>query len=185
MSEIEKNAFKSCIGLKEIELPPALEKICTSSFENCSALEKIYFNDKINHIEYSAFNGCGGEDNIVDEINYEGTNEQWEILSKSIEPHNDPIIKCTNLHFNVDEPTQEAETHIYGDTNGDGQIDMSDAVMIMQALANPNKYGINGTDPKHISAEGFKYGDADGNGLTVNDALRIQQYLLGHIDSLV
>ena len=71
-----------------------------------------------------------------------------------------------------------------GDANVDGQIDMSDAVLIMQALANPNKYGIDGNDFNHISDEGWKCADADGNGLTVNDAQRIQLYLLGKISSL-
>ena len=61
---------------------------------------------------------------------------------------------------------------------------MSDVVLIMQALANPNKYGTNGTSPTHITVEDFKYADTDGNGLTVNDALRIQKYLLGLIKSL-
>ncbi|WP_303838132.1 hypothetical protein [Ruminococcus flavefaciens] len=61
---------------------------------------------------------------------------------------------------------------------------MSDVVLIMQALANPNKYGVNGTEPSHITSEGSKCADTDGNGLTVSDALRIQQYLLGLIPSL-
>ncbi|WP_164174912.1 dockerin type I repeat-containing protein [Ruminococcus flavefaciens] len=72
---------------------------------------------------------------------------------------------------------------VRGDANGDGQVDMSDAVLIMQALANPNKYGTSGTSPTHITAAGFKYADTDGNGLTVNDALRIQKFLLGLIKS--
>ena len=33
---------------------------------------------------------------------------------------------------------------IKGDVNFDNEVDMADAVMIMQALANPNKYGIEG-----------------------------------------
>jgi hypothetical protein len=72
---------------------------------------------------------------------------------------------------------------LWGDANCDGQVDMSDAVLIMQALANPNKYGTSGTSPTHITAAGFKYADTDGNGLTVNDALRIQKFLLGLIKS--
>ena len=72
---------------------------------------------------------------------------------------------------------------VRGDANGDGQVDMSDAVLIMQALANPNKHGTSGTSPTHITAAGFKYADTDGNGLTVNDALRIQKFLLGLIKS--
>ena len=39
-----------------------------------------------------------------------------------------------------------AADNLYGDANCDGIVDMSDAVLIMQSLANPNKYGVNGTD---------------------------------------
>jgi hypothetical protein len=88
--------------------------------------------------------------------------------------------------YKVTEPVTTLNVTIYGDTNDDGQIDMSDAVLIMQALANPNKYGINGTDSKHITAQGTKNADVDttSKGLTLNDALRIQTYLLHKIDSL-
>ena len=66
-----------------------------------------------------------------------------------------------------------------GDANCDGQIDLSDAVMIMQALANPNKYGIGGTAEKHLTEQGQINGDMDGDGLTVGDAQAIQRKLLG------
>ena len=66
---------------------------------------------------------------------------------------------------------------ISGDANADGEIDMSDAVMIMQSLANPNKYGIKAA--KGITAQGLKNADANGDGLTTNDALAIQEQLLG------
>ncbi len=75
----------------------------------------------------------------------------------------------------------------YGDANGDDKVDMSDVVLIMQALANPNKYGLNGTADSHISELGIASADVDKSieGLTANDALRIQEYLLHKIDSLV
>ena len=81
---------------------------------------------------------------------------------------------------------EESESTVVGDANGDGQVDMGDAVLIMQALANPNKYGLNGTAEIHLTARGYKYGDVegDGNGITANDALKIQKYLLGQIASL-
>jgi mannan endo-1,4-beta-mannosidase len=68
-----------------------------------------------------------------------------------------------------------------GDVNCDGTEDMSDVVLLMQSLANPDKYGANGTDKNHITAQGQLNGDADktSNGLTSNDALEIQRYLLG------
>ncbi len=73
----------------------------------------------------------------------------------------------------------------YGDANCDGTIDMGDAVLIMQALANPNKYGLNGTDKNHITEEGSKNADVEGNnGLSNNDAQAIQMYLLGKYKTL-
>ena len=74
----------------------------------------------------------------------------------------------------------------YGDANCDDTIDMSDAVLIMQALANPNKYGINGTDERHITEDGVELADVDRTteGLTVNDALMIQEFLLNKITTL-
>ncbi|MCR4796067.1 MAG: dockerin type I repeat-containing protein [Ruminococcus sp.] len=66
-----------------------------------------------------------------------------------------------------------------GDANCDGQVDLSDAVMIMQALANPDKYGIGGTAEYHLTEQGKLNGDMNGDGLTVGDAQAIQKMLLG------
>ena len=74
----------------------------------------------------------------------------------------------------------------YGDANCDGGVDMSDVVLIMQSLANPNKYGLNGTDKTHITTKGQTNGDVDISvkGITSNDALRIQEFLLGKVTNL-
>ncbi|WP_303826101.1 dockerin type I repeat-containing protein [Ruminococcus flavefaciens] len=74
---------------------------------------------------------------------------------------------------------QDVETNVKGDANCDRQVDMSDVVLIMQALANPNKYGENGTAEVHLTAQGKENADMDGNGLTVGDAQAIQTMLLG------
>ena len=66
-----------------------------------------------------------------------------------------------------------------GDSNCDEQMDMADAVLIMQSLANPNKYGENGTAEVHLTAKGKANADMDGDGLTVGDAQKIQMKLLG------
>ena len=83
--------------------------------------------------------------------------------------------------------TAPATVLTYGDANCDGAVDMADAVLIMQALANPNKYGVNGTNSKHITLEGAANADVDktSEGLTANDALRIQKYLLHMISNLL
>ena len=64
-----------------------------------------------------------------------------------------------------------------GDANCDEQVNMADAVLIMQSIANPDKY--------KLTSEGEKNADVDGTpGITNKDALTIQQYKLGLIKSL-
>lgn len=72
---------------------------------------------------------------------------------------------------------------IKSDANCDEDVDMSDVVLIMQALANPNKYGESGTTLNHITGLGKLNGDVNGDGLTVGDAQAIQKNLLGISDS--
>nr|AEV59370.1 scaffoldin C [Ruminococcus flavefaciens] len=83
----------------------------------------------------------------------------------------------------TEKPTEKI---VRGDVNCDGTVDMGDAVLIMQSLANPNKYGLNGSDSKHITEQGKLSGDVDEEvkGLTSNDALKIQKYLLKLISEL-
>ena len=63
---------------------------------------------------------------------------------------------------------------------------MSDAVLIMQSLSNPDKYGLEGSDPTHITEEGMKNADCynTGDGVTNQDALAIQMLKLEIVDSL-
>ena len=72
----------------------------------------------------------------------------------------------------------DAKVTKWGDTNNDGSIDMGDAVTIMQAFANPNKY--------QLTEQGSLNGDVyeAGTGITSNDAQSIQKYLLGLIKTL-
>ena len=70
--------------------------------------------------------------------------------------------------------------NIIGDANCDGELSMADAVIIMQSLANPDKYGENGTAETHITEQGRKNADIAGenDGITNADALAIQKKLL-------
>lgn len=78
------------------------------------------------------------------------------------------------------------ESVVYGDANCDGSVNMADAVLIMQSLANPDKYGVDGSDETHITVQGKKNADCSGknDGLTNSDALAIQKYMLKLIDVL-
>lgn len=67
----------------------------------------------------------------------------------------------------------DSEAERTGDSNNDGTTDLADAIFIMQSLANPDKY--------QLSPLGKFNADVDetGGGITSNDALTIQNRLLG------
>ncbi len=78
------------------------------------------------------------------------------------------------------------DDHVTGDANCDGKVDLSDAILIMQAISNPDKYGTEGSDDKHLTRQGSLNGDVDKDteGITSNDALMIQEYLIGKVSTL-
>ena len=86
----------------------------------------------------------------------------------------------------TDKKPDDVKATLWGDANCDKDVDMSDVVLIMQNLANPNKYGLNGSDDKHITEQGLANADVaeHGDGVTAGDALRIQEYLLKKVASL-
>lgn len=75
---------------------------------------------------------------------------------------------------------------MYGDANVDGEVSVSDAVLILQNLSSPDQYGINGTNSNHLTELGAKNADCAnvGDGLTTLDALAIQKYTLHLISEL-
>ena len=85
-----------------------------------------------------------------------------------------------NLYSNssVEETTVKPVEIVYGDTNCDGLVDISDAVLLKCYLINNKKYA--------ISAQGALNADVHGNnnGLNAQDAVSVQKYILKAITSL-
>ncbi|WP_303838714.1 hypothetical protein [Ruminococcus flavefaciens] len=79
------------------------------------------------------------------------------------------------------EPLLEPKGKRSGDANCDDELSMADSVIIMQSLANPDRFGINGTDENHITEQGIENADiaGDNDGITTTDALAVQLILLG------
>lgn len=72
-----------------------------------------------------------------------------------------------------------------GDANCDNLVQMSDAVLILQSIANADKFGVNGSDSNHLTAQGAINADVEGgdagmggDGVTPVDALKIQKFTL-------
>ena len=97
-----------------------------------------------------------------------------EYYSGSSQPVTDPTTDPTT------EPTTGGDDITYGDADGDGEVMMNDGVLIMQALANNDKYGIGGSDKNALKEENLDKADCfdPGSGLSVKDALSVQKFLL-------
>jgi hypothetical protein len=80
---------------------------------------------------------------------------------------------------------------VRGDANCDNEVNLSDAVVIMQSIANPGAYGLTGSNDKHITEQGQLNADVaggtdekGGDGVTNADALKIQKFKLNLITEL-
>ena len=82
--------------------------------------------------------------------------------------------------------TPPAPDVMYGDADCDGEVLLNDAILVMQAVGNPDLYGVNGTEKTHITAKGINNADVSNRGdlLTNADALAIQKYLLHLVEKL-
>ncbi|MBQ9894173.1 MAG: DUF5620 domain-containing protein, partial [Ruminococcus sp.] len=99
------------------------------------------------------------------------------------------IIIYNPQNYKVDSADIEVSSYddpVYGDANCNGKVQMNDAVLVMQVLANGDLFGEDGTEPTHITAQGRKNGDCyiPGTDLTNKDALTIQKYLIHSITVL-
>ncbi len=65
-----------------------------------------------------------------------------------------------------------------GDANGNGSVDIADAVLIKCYILNPSKYSISSQGRANADVQG------NGNGINFQDALAIQKFILGDIKSL-
>lgn len=94
--------------------------------------------------------------------------------------------KTTSAETTVTTVSDSKESILRGDANLDDNVNLADAVLIMQYIANPSKYGVKGTDITHITEKGLLNADVygDGDGVTNTDALEIQKYILKIIDNL-
>jgi ribosomal protein L20A (L18A) len=101
-------------------------------------------------------------------------NEKFQFFKYLVETY-DLRIGYEDLASNDSMTVGEADfseiTYLDGDANHDKIMTIADAAAIFQSLANPDKY--------QLSAQGEFNADSKGDGITVDDAVRIQKKLAG------
>ena len=195
---IKQDTFAKCESLESIIIPSSVTSIDRYAFANCLSLTSITIPESVKSIDEAAFSNCTHLTSVT-------------ILNSSCEIFDDSLTICSGENyeeykfipfyngtiFGYEGSTAQAYAEKYGykfeaitgekhdkkgDANCDGQVNIADAVLVMQVATNPDKYA-QGKSEFSITAQGEINADVDGKSrLTNEDALLIQQFKLGLID---
>lgn len=201
VTTISANAFEKT-ALSSVTIPASVEVIGLGSFASCPNLREVkIYNAQCRIITISETINNSGKGNFSGTIyGAEGSYAQTYASTSNYKfsvLHDAPktttttttttTTKATTTTTKATTTTQpQYEPILYGDTNLDKKVDISDAVLIMQALSNPSVYGLTGSSPTHLTEKGRDNADVStrGDGMTNMDALAIQKYALELISSL-
>lgn len=156
------------------------------SWQNCdfygSRVYQFGLLNKMNEETYDTVWDSANDYSYDDLISFEDDNDAAAITDKIT------LYADGKLIWGVEpDGTKPADsTILYGDADCDGKVFLNDAVLVMQAIGNPDAYGLGGSDKKAVTQQGLINGDCydPGSGFTNQDALLIQKYLLHLIDKL-
>ncbi len=182
VTKIVREAFSEGKDITSVTIPNSVSKIDEYTFVNCTNLVSITIPASVTSISGTAFNSCPKLKVIKGYTNTEAERfaKQKGISFESLgeEPLPTSTTSTTKSSTTITTSIKEGTLTAYGDSNYDGNVDLSDAVLIMQTLSNPSKFKL--TDHGRINADCYNVGD----GVTNADALAIQKYKLSLITSL-
>lgn len=183
-------AFLNQTNVTSVVIPDTVVSIGGEAFYGCTNLLSVTIPASVKTMGYEVFKKCSPDELIIKSADVELDNALKTCTIKKICGYSGSTAEEYALKNNIEfeaikDEAQNEEKNMPGDSNCDGRIDLADVVMIMQSLVNADKYGIKGSDPSHITEQGIKNADVTGNdGMTNLDALTIQKYKLGIIESL-
>lgn len=162
------------------------------SWQNCdfygSRVYQFGLLNKMNEETYDTVWDSTNDYSYDDLVSFEDDNAAAAITEKITLYADDKLVwgvepDGTKPEEGEEEPTDEV---LYGDANCDGKVTLSDAILIMQSIGNPDSYNVGGDDKSAITKQGAINGDCSnpGSGLTNLDSLAIQKYLLKLLDKL-
>ncbi|MBR6985523.1 MAG: leucine-rich repeat protein [Ruminococcus sp.] len=170
--EIGGGAFYDCNSLKEIILPESAKRIGRYAFVQ-SGIEKIDIPEGVAVIEDDSFYDCQNLTDITIRNRECEIGNIMDYKAKDIVVHG---YKGSTAEKYADNkgytfvPLDGAESTVIGDANLDGDVSLADALLILQHVANGQKYEM--SEQAELNADVYNRGD----GLTAMDALTIQKY---------
>lgn len=165
---IDDYAFSDS-SIKNVVISHGITYIPNNAFSGCYELESVTIPAEVEVIASYAFSS-----RIID-VYYEGTEEMWSEIIIAV--GNEGLLNAT-IHYNSTGPEAPEEPEIVytaGDLNGDGNINSSDALFILQ-------YAVGSVE---LSESALAVADVTNDGrVNSTDALKILQYAVGIIDQL-
>ena len=92
ISILKDNTFHTCVNIEDVIIPDNVTHI-GKTFYNCANLKSVTISESIEYIDRGAF--LKANVRWVDEINYSGTAEQWNLIENT---ENAPIIEQINYN---------------------------------------------------------------------------------------
>ena len=197
IDKISEYTFSNCQSLKEIEIPEKVTEIGNEAFYSCESLAKVTIPEGVEEIGDSAFMGCKALSEVtvpksvtVIQANAFGYSCEYEYAMEGDEWFykkydgfvirgyegteaeryaNDNGFTFIPIISTGPTPTE------YGDANGDGSVNISDATEIQMYAAGLSEF----------NEAQLKYADVTGDGnVNIEDVTMIQKYIAKIIRTL-
>lgn len=166
-------------GLRSITLPETVTSIGGAAFAECSCLESIDFMNSSCEIDDDPASICSTYDEKSGTCTFNGIIRGYD--GSTAQAYAEKYGYTFELSGEIQ---TEIESDLRGDANLDNNVNIADAVLVMQVATNPDKYA-QGKSELSIKPQGEINADVDGKkGLSNSDALLIQKFKLGLIDKL-
>jgi len=187
VTTIGSYAFCNAASLKQVQLPNSLQELQAAAFWGCSSLEQVTLPNTLQEIPIYAFYGCTGLQKLtvpssVQTIASEAFQGMFQKITVACyqnsyaETYFQKIISSDNSQGRESRytlQTMETPTILKGDANQDGEVNVEDAVFVLQYYA--KKAAGNPVSVTEAVYQAMNVDDSDDQ-IDVSDAVKILTY---------